>query len=297
MNTDPTNTDATNASGPQTDWVGLGLAQAVTEVRIGPVPVGAALAGGRRLRRRRRALVGALALSSAVVLAGGAVAGLHQVSDRGAAAAVIAPAAAGPTATAAVRDPLTPVRTVLAQGSTADGKQWKAWAALWPKADRERSMQQAQLVWQERHAADPELAAPTAEFVQQYWQPDEDVVNLYFTLDGVRLANDSTGSTPAPSSPHAGTAGSPAGVLLGHLGKGDTVAPVDLAVLQVGSEVGRIVVTWQDGSNYEPPLTALADSPAHWVAVPRPPGRTAKQWQFYDRNGTLLSTDPAGLLH
>ncbi|MER8182000.1 hypothetical protein [Kitasatospora sp. NPDC094015] len=194
-----------------------------------------------------------------------------------------------------MRDPFTPVRAVLAQGSTADGKVWKAWAALWPRADRAQAVRQAQLLWAERHAADPSLAAPTAEFVQQYWQPDDDVVNLYFTLDGVRLPNDSTGSAPAPSTPHAGAAGSPTGVLLGHVGKGDTVAPVDLAVLQVGSDVGKVVVTWQDGSTDEPQLTALADSPVHWVAVPRPAGRTAKQWQFYDRAGTLLSTDPAGL--
>ncbi|MER7755989.1 hypothetical protein [Kitasatospora sp. NPDC097643] len=297
--------------GDTTLWVGLGLAEAAAGAKVGPVPVADILAGGRRLRRRRHALVGMVALGSAMVLAGGAMAALHGAAADGGSVAAIAPANAGPGggtgggpsfeppagAVAAVRNPLVPVRTVLAQG-TVDGKEWKVWAALWPLAPQERAYEQALAVWNERRTVDPELSRPTEDFVRQYWQPDSDVVNVYFTVDGVRLGHDSEGTALAPGHlpPQAAQATTFGGGLLGHRGKDDTVAPLDVATVALGPNVGRVVVTWTDGTTTEPQAVTVGDSPIRRIALAAPDGKKAKSWQFYDRNGAKLPNDGIELL-
>ncbi|MFF1904007.1 hypothetical protein [Kitasatospora sp. NPDC058218] len=306
--------DRTGATGAADDgdtavWVGLGLAEAAAGAQVGAAPLPEIMAGGRRLRRRRRTLVGAVALGSVVILAGGTMAGLHGASAGSGPVGTIAPAGSGtgggtgggpapdtsaaPTATpsaAAVRDPFAPSRTVVAEGRTADGKEWKLWIALWPLARQDQAYQQAQAVWQERHAADPELTAPTEAFVQQYWQPQEDVTNTYFTVDGVRLGHDSQGSVRAPSAPAepVDTVGSLSGGLVGHRGKDDTVAPLDVVMARLDPNMGRVTVTWTDGTTYEPPQVTVGDSPIRWIAVARPEGKTAKSWQVFDRNGVKM---------
>ncbi|MFJ2577513.1 hypothetical protein [Kitasatospora aureofaciens] len=277
-------------------WIGLELAEAAAGAKVGPVPVPEIMAGGRRLRRRHRTMVGALALASAVVLAGGAMTGLRSAPGEGNSAQVVAPAAAPSTTATATpsaptaKDPLTPTRVVLAQG-TVGGKEWKVWAALWPLAPKEQAFRQAQAVAQERRAVDPEVPEPTEAFVRQYWQPHDDIVNVYFTVDGVRLGHDSEFTTRAPSEAAPAGGESFTGVTLGHRGKGDTAAPLDVAVMTIAPEVGKIVVTWTDGTTAEPEPVAVADSPIRWIAVPRAEGKSAQSWQFYDRNGAKLPGD------
>ncbi|MEU1282702.1 hypothetical protein [Kitasatospora sp. NPDC005856] len=281
-------------------WVGLGLAEAAAGARIGPVPVADIVAGGRRLRHRRRTVVGTVALAAVVALSGGALAQLrpnpspaHGIGPAEI-GAVLAPAAtAAPTAPATstapvVRDPLTPTRVLLGEGRTPDGKHWQLWEALWPVAPRERAFEQATAVWEERSRYDSAVAKPTPEYVQRYWQPDCDVTNVYFTLDGERLSHDSEGAQPAPGTVDPRRRTEFGGGLVGHRGKGDTVAPLDVVLLSLGPDVGRVVVTWMDGSTTEPPSVTVADSPIREMVVARPGTMRAKSWQFFDKDGNRL---------
>ncbi|MFH9348968.1 hypothetical protein [Kitasatospora sp. NPDC017646] len=286
-------------------WVGLGLAEAASKARIGPPPVADILAGGRRIRRRRRTVVGALALASVVVLAGGAVTELrpepaasHSLVPAGAGhgAGTDGPPTAATTATPSDRDPFTPVRVMIGVGTTPDGKVWKAWQALWPTAPRERAYEQALAVWQERSPYDPAISKPTKEFVDQYYDPRSDVVDTYFTVDGVRLGHDAAGTSPAPGKLDPRDRTYIGGGLLGARGKGDTVAPGEIVGLTLGPDIGRVRVTWTDGTVTEPPVIGVGDSPVRQAVVARPEGKTAKLWEYFDKNGNKVPDSGAQFL-
>ncbi|MFF7991479.1 hypothetical protein ACFZDG_17005 [Kitasatospora xanthocidica] len=287
-------------------WIGLGLAEAADGAWIGPAPVADILAGGRRLRHRRRTVVGAVALASVVALTGGALAQLRP--DPAARAASVAPAAAGAaagTATGApaarpepaatvgaivpgVRDPFSPIRVRLGRG-VVDGRTWELWQALWPAAPKERAYEQALAVWQERAPYDPAVTRPTEDFVLHYYDPDSDVTNTYVTVDGVRLSHDSEGITPSPGKLDPRMADVFGGGLVGHRGKDDVpVIPLDLVHLSIGPDVGRVLVTWEDGTTTEPEPVTVGDSPTRHLVVARPGTMRAKSWQFFDKNGRKL---------
>ncbi|MBD0673754.1 hypothetical protein [Streptomyces sp. CBMA156] len=291
--TDPDGVGADMADGKDV-WVGLGLAEAAAGARIGQAPVADIVAGGRRLRQRRRTVVGTLALASVMALSVGAVAQLRpdraparEIGPAGV-GAVLQPAASATPTASAVRDPFVPVRVLLGQGSTPDGKQWQLWEALWPVAPKERAFEQATAVWEERSKYDSAVSKPTEEFVQRYWQPDSDVTNVYFTVDGVRLSHDSAGAQAAPGKLDPRNRTLFGGGLVGHRGKGDTVAPLDVVLISLGPDVGRVLVTWADGSTTEPPFVTVADSPIREMVVARPGTLRATSWQFFDKDGTKL---------
>ncbi|MFE4975272.1 hypothetical protein ACFRAR_24600 [Kitasatospora sp. NPDC056651] len=285
------------------EWLGLGLSEAAAGARIGPAPVADIVAGGRRLRRRRRSVVGAAALAAVVALAGGAVAQLRpgpastQRIGPAQVGAVPSPTAASATsATPAVRDPLTPTRTLLNQGVTADGKQWQLWHALWPLAPKERAFEQATAVRAERSRYDANVAMVTEEYVRQYWQPDSDVVDVYFTVDGVRIGHDYEGTRPAPGKVDPLRRTEFGGGLIGRSGKDGIVPPVDLVLIELWPDVGRVAVTWEDGTTTEPQVVTVADSPIREMAVARPGTMRAKSWQFYDKDGNRLQDSDAKYL-
>ncbi|MGW7586107.1 hypothetical protein ACWGKU_12850 [Kitasatospora sp. NPDC054768] len=307
MNREPDGV-GTGADDGEDLWVGFGLAEAAAGARIGPAPVADIVAGGRRLRHRRRTVVGAAVLASVVALTGGA---LTQLSPGGAPARGIGAAgvgaalspAPGPTpertpgwgspipldgTAPAFRNPLAPVRVLLGQGLTPDGKQWQLWEALWPQAPQWQAFEQATAVWEERSRYDPTVPEPTPEYVRQYWQPDSDVTNVYFTVDGVRQSHDSEGTQAAPGKVDPRSRTDFGGGLVGHRGKGDTVAPLDVVLLSLGPDVGRVVVTWADGSTTEPAFVTVADSPVRAMVVARPGTMRAKSWQFFDKDGNTL---------
>ncbi|WP_316524528.1 hypothetical protein [Kitasatospora brasiliensis] len=273
-------------------WVGLGLAEAAGGARIGPAPVADIMAGGRRLRRRRRTVVGAAVLAAAVALAGGAVAQLRP--DR--AASQVAPAGVGtvpapthsPTATPAVRDPLTPVRTLVGEGTTPGGKPWQLWAALWPLAPKERAFEQATAVREELRRYDAKVELPTEEYVRQYWQPDDDVITVYLMVDGVRLGHALEWDLPAPGKVPPTMQTNVNGGLVARSSKDGIVPPVDLVHFMLGPDVGRVVVTWEDGSTTEPQAVTMGDSPFREMAVARKGTMLAKSWAFYDKDGKLI---------
>ncbi|MER8105679.1 hypothetical protein [Kitasatospora sp. NPDC094016] len=283
-------------------WVGLGLAEVAAGAKVGPAPMADIMAGGRRIRRRRRSVVGALALASVVVLGGGTMAGLHS-SPASSGTQSLVPANGGPGggtgggpaaqpsgSATAERDPFTPRRVVLAQDIAPDGRTWTLFTALWPAAPKERAYEQAVAVWEERHAIDPSLDKPTEEYVQRYWQPNEDVVNDYVTLDGVRQPYDNAGSYPAPGHVPTGMADTFSGGLLSARDKAGTpgTLPIKLAVMALGPDVGKVLVTWSDGTVMEPWLKTVGDSPYQRLVVAEQPGKKVTSWQFFDKKGAKL---------
>ncbi|MER7765456.1 hypothetical protein [Kitasatospora sp. NPDC096140] len=284
-------------------WIGLGMAEAAAGAKVGPVPVADILAGGRRLRHRRRAVVGAVALASVLALTGGALAELRPdpavgrlaPAGSGAASAAPTPAPTAATAGPAVRDPFTPVRVRIGQG-VSNGRTWELWQALWPVAPKERAYEQALAVWQERAPFDPAVSKPTEDFVAHYWDPDADVVNTYLVVDGVRLQHDSEGTTPSPGKLDPRAATDVGGGLVGRSTKDGIVPPVDVVLISVGPDVGRVVVTWTDGTTTEPQPVTVGDSPTRRLAVARPGTMRAKSWQFFDKNGKQLPSNDAKYL-
>ncbi|OKJ00958.1 hypothetical protein AMK19_29675 [Kitasatospora sp. CB01950] len=293
--------------------VELGLAAAAADVKIGSVPVEGILVGGRRIRNRRRTVVGALTLASVVALGSGTVAGLNGFAGNGPTAQALqagdggflplvpgAEASADPGAAATktgARDPLKPVRVMIGHG-TADGKQWQLWEALWPLAPKEQAYAQAVAVWEERHAVDPSLEKPTEAYVQQFWQPTEDVVNTYATLDGARQKYDTQGGYPAPGHLDPRMADTFSGGVLGPSAKSGTSGPlpIRLAVLAIGPDVGKVVVDWSDGGVAEPTPVVVEDSPYRMVVVPERPGLKVGSWRFFDKNGVELPNAGTRLL-
>ncbi|MEU9040456.1 MULTISPECIES: hypothetical protein [unclassified Kitasatospora] len=300
-------------------WIGLGLAEAAAEAKVGPAPVADIVAGGHRRRHRRRTVVGAVALASVAALTGGVLAQLHPgpaATQHVAPAGIGVPAGTGavgtgaagtgaagesatvPTAGAATpgaRDPFTPVRVRLGQG-VANGKTWEIWQALWPAAPKERAYEQALAVWQERTPFDSTVPKPTPEYVAQYWDPDSDVINTYFTVDGVRLGHDAEGSTPSPGKLDPRERTVHGGGLFGRSSKDGIVPPADVVTLSIGPDVGRVLVTWADGTTTEPQPVTVGDSPTRRMVVARPGTMRATSWQFFDKNGNKLPDEGAKYL-
>lgn len=287
-----------------------GLADAV---EVGPAPLAEVLAGGRRRLRRRRAALGGAALMTLGVLAGGVLVGAGHLpagpAGGGPAGQAVVGGTSSPSRSASpsavvAGDPFTPVRALLAQG-TADGKQWQAWAALWPAGTRDQAWHQAELIWQEGHAAGSNHEEPTEAFAREYWHADADKVNVYVVVDGHRKPVDQVLETPNrhDQSPHGGMGmwGASVDVYqragLGTGGKDGPGAP-DNGLGSAGPEfagiaqrVAKVVIAYPDGTTAEAPLVTLADSPIRWTAFSLTDHSRGSVVSFYDAQGQLLSTD------
>ncbi|MGV9265504.1 hypothetical protein ACWDRR_12670 [Kitasatospora sp. NPDC003701] len=277
-----------------------GLSDLAEGAELRPAPYELLITGGRRrLRRRRLSTAGAVAVLLAAVVGGGtALGGLDRGTAGGTALPAAAPAGASVSATVAVaattpaagRDPFAPVRVVIGQG-TSNGKEWKAWAALWPAGTREQALRQAELMWEERHAAVPQLPEPVAADVLRSWRAGRDVVNLYVTVDGRRQVDDSVHDSAVPGAPgplSTDPNGGLEGTLLGFKGGEMHASPVLLAA--VAPDVDRVVVTWADGSTTEPRPVGVGDSPVRWFGVAKKAGSSAKSITLFGRDGGVLAT-------
>ncbi|MBV6700579.1 hypothetical protein [Kitasatospora aureofaciens] len=279
-----------------------GLAESV---EIGSAPYDRLIAGGRRRLRRRRVLsTGAAAVLVAAAVGGVAVfGGLGQkgpgVSDVAAAPSAVAtsePAAAvtvSATPTAPARDPFTPVRTVVGHG-TANGRQWQAWAALWPAtATKEDAYRQAELIWEDRHAAIPQLPKTTRADIDRGWNPHVDTVNLYLTVDGQRQVDDTVHQTDVPGGPDTGAGSSSptsgGGAMLGFKGAEMGASPVVIEGVRPG--VAKIAVTWNTGGTSEAVPVTVGDSPTRWYAVAKKPGAQPDTYTYLGADGTALGTN------
>ncbi|MGA5700870.1 hypothetical protein [Peterkaempfera bronchialis] len=293
---------AAGEDGPEA-VVGRRLAELAVELEVGSPPYEAVLGGGRRRRARRRLTVAGTVAAVVLATAGGVA--LTGGGERPHELRVAASGTAGPTAAdgsapstrspaAPTRDPLKPTSVVLAHGRS-EGREWKAWAALWPAArDLAQARQQADLLWERRHAAIPHLPKPTEEDVRLGFRPGEDLVELYLTVDGKRLVDDSVHTTSAPGVLGSGALRTPPhdaleGTLLGFKGAEMGRTPVLLA--GVRPDVARIRVTWRDGTVDQPVPVTVADSPIRWFAVAKRPGTSAASIKLYDAKNRLLATD------
>lgn len=271
------------------------LADLAGELVIGPVPSERVVAGGRRRRRRRLLRTAGAAVAAAAVVVGGTVAavdGSDRSRDVVSAAATASPtgSAAPASPTAAARDPFTPVRAVIAEG-TSGGRKWQAWAALWPQTTQVQAVEQDGLIWRDRHSAIPYLPHSTPEQVLLGWRPGRDLVNLYLTVDGKRLVNDTVHDVEAPPGPTPDPSRTPglSGALLGL--KGGEMGSTPVLVASVEPEVARVVCTWADGSTSEPALVTVGDSRVRWFALPQKAGVTAEAIRTYAADGRLLGTN------
>lgn len=213
-----------------------------------------------------------------------------QLPSPGAAAST---AAAGPTS-----DPFTPVRTMVAQGTTG-GKQWQAWAALWPAGSKDQAWQQDRLIWQEQHAAGGNLPEPTEAFAREYWNADLDQVDVYVVVDGRRQPMDqvltTADSTQPP--PSADPSGVRQGAALGQQSKNGTgsagigLGSVSVVFLQIDPGVAKVVVARPDGSSTETPVATVGASPGGWIALARSDASKGGAIKLYDARGRLLATN------
>ncbi|WP_371517734.1 hypothetical protein [Kitasatospora sp. NBC_01300] len=289
------------------------LGELAGSVEIGAVPYDRLVAGGRRRLRRRRLLTSAAvaALVAAAVVGGTALGGLGRgrgpgdAADAGvvvadartvttaeAAAGTAGTAGTAATPTAPERDPFTPVRVVVGQGTT-NGRQWQAWAAFWPAAaTKEDALRQARLIWADRHAAIPQLPETTRADIDRSWRPDVDLVNLYATVDGQRQVDDAMHDTPAPGAPDGAIidrATSGGGTMLGL--KGGELGASPVVIAGVRPQVAKVVVTWDTGGVSASVPVALGDSPTHWYAIAKKPGAQARTFTYYAADGSVLGTD------
>ncbi|MFI6153895.1 hypothetical protein ACIBCA_14485 [Kitasatospora sp. NPDC051170] len=276
------------------------LGELAGSVEIGPVPYDRLVAGGRRRLLRRRLVTAGAAAALVAAVGGGVVFATVRGSgaDVTVAAAPTTAAAAAPVVTPSAaptpaRDPYTPIRVKLGEG-TRDGHTWQAWAALWPAAPtKEAAHRQAQLIFEDRHAAIPQLPKPTEAEVDRSWRPDMDEVNLYLTLDGKRQVDDSTHQVDAPGSPGSKDGSSSptanGGTMLGF--KGGEMGASPVVVAGVKPKVAKIVVTWRTGGSTEAVPVAVADSGTRWFAIARKPGSDAETFTYYGADGAVLGTD------
>ncbi|MFF3600131.1 hypothetical protein [Kitasatospora indigofera] len=302
----PEGPDGPDAGEPLVARELAGLAEGL---EIGPVPYERVLAGGRA-RRRRRGLVtaAATALATAVVIGAGAVvaatghgtgapvaaaaagAGTPAASPSAATTAPVAPAAT--TAAPAGRDPLTPVRAVVGQGRTPDGREWQAWVAIWPAvADREQARAQLDRIWEERHLVIPGLPREDDGYAEQRLRSGKDWANLYLTVDGRRAVDDTFHDVPPPAAgppPATDRTRGPDGALLGF--KGGELGHTPVLIASVGPDVASVRVAWSDGTTTEVAPVTVAGSAPRWFAVPRKPGAAADSIKLYGADGALLHT-------
>ncbi|MEV7021589.1 hypothetical protein [Kitasatospora sp. NPDC093558] len=295
------------------------LGELAGSVEIGPAPYDRLVAGGRRRLRRRRLLgTGAAAVVVAVAVGGVTALGGFGASGRGAgdpaftvaappSATASATAPATPTATtpatptAPARDPFTPIRTMVGHG-TVGGKEWQAWAALWPAtATKQDARRQAELMYEDRHAAIPQLPKPVDADTDRSWQTGLDLVNLYLTVDGKRQVDDSVHDAPAPGILGATAPAvdhhpvSASGTMLGFKGGEMGAAPVVIA--EVRRDVAKVVITWDDGSTSEAVPTVVGDSPTHWYAIAKKPGAEVDTYKYLGADGSVLGSDAQWFRH
>ncbi len=193
------------------------------------------------------------------------------------------------------RDPFTPVRVKVGEG-TVDGHTWQAWTALWPAAPtKEDALTQARLIRAERRTANPNLRAATQADVDRDWNRLLDVANLYYTVDGRRQAEDVVNLVTAPGGMGGeGPAIAVGGATLGLKDTGKLGLP-PVVIEGVMPEVAKVVVDWQTGGTTEAVPVPVGDSPWRWYALMAKPGTDAKTVTTYAADGSLLRTDTSWL--
>ncbi|PYC81367.1 hypothetical protein C7C46_11685 [Streptomyces tateyamensis] len=274
------------------------LADLAGAVPVGPPPLAQLLTGGRRRLRRRRTAAVTATVAACLLLGGTALLGPDHRS-----AAPVPPA--GPPSPSAhggrtfgPLDPFTPDRAVVGEGTTPSGQHWQAWVARWPAATEQQSLQQAQQIWQEQHAAGNLRLEPTKKSLEGSWVAYLDVCDLYVTVDGVRQPLDAETLVPGRASElNAFASRDQPGLALG---RRPLYPPNDhldnhlgdqwLTFVEVRPEVTRAVVHQADGSTLELRPAALGDSSVHWIAFARSDAAKGGTLELYAADGTLLGS-------
>ncbi|MFF3067437.1 hypothetical protein [Kitasatospora sp. NPDC057936] len=267
------------------------------------VPYDRLVAGGRRRLRCRRLLAGAAAAAAVVAVAGVASAfGGHGPGTGGAAVAAAPSRAAAPSASpassgtpsapgspaGAARDPFTPIRVKIGEGS-ANGHTWQAWVAEWPgPATEQDALRQIETMRKERTAADPDPRSLLPQDAAGNWAPHNDLANLYYTVDGKRQPDDSVHVVNEPGGPYKGGV---AGVStsLGLKDAAESGLPPVVAG-GVGPEVAKVVITWATGGSTEAVPVAAGDSTLRWFGLMAKPGSGVKTFTTYAADGSVLRT-------
>ncbi|MFE5580572.1 hypothetical protein [Kitasatospora sp. NPDC056531] len=295
-----------------------GLGDLAGSVEIGAVPYDRLVAGGRRRLRRRRLLTGAAAAATVVAVAGaGAAFGGYGRATDGSLAAVAGPSTAVPSTAAvsatpgtpsetpsasataaapaasgapagAARDPFTPMRVKVGEG-TVNGHTWQAWVAEWPgPTTLQGALRQDELVRAERLTGNPNPPSLIPQDDAGNWVPHYDLANLYYTVDGKRQADDSVHVIDEPGGPQGGGVAG-AGASLGLKdGKKSGLPPV--VIEGVRPEVAKVVITWKAGGSTEVVPVAVGDSTLRWYGIMAKPGSDAKTFTAYAADGSVVRT-------